>query len=182
MRRICFLELFTTKRIQSFQKVLQTELELIVNELCLLCEQNKGAVELNVAHLVHLIVSNIMGCLVLSKRMCDTLVNGESLLDMFKKTNDAIAPAVGDFIPYLGSLLDLKNTHNMDRVHKHIDSVWKVILEERRKHRAAHPMSSSMDFLDVLLSNEEVIELGDDNIKATLMVSVKVCKVLPSCF
>lgn len=170
MRRICTLELFTTKRIRSFQKVLEAELDLVVHDLNHLCsQQHDGGLELDIANLARLVVSNIMGRLVLSKRMCDTRVDGESLLEMFHKTNDAIAPAVGDFIPILGCLLDVNSRRKMDRVHKHIDGFWEAILEERRREREANPRDAPMDFLDVLLSNEEVKELGGDNLKATLM-------------
>ncbi|KAI5057797.1 hypothetical protein GOP47_0027812 [Adiantum capillus-veneris] len=170
MRRICMLELFTTKRVISFQKILEEELALLVVDVNLLCRQSvSGSVEMNIAHLAHLMVSNIMGRLVLRKRMCDTCVNGESLLDMFKKTNDVIAPAMTDFLPFFGPLLDFKSRHKMHHTHKHIDAFWTVILHDRRKCREAQPHSPSKDFLDVLLSNQEVIELGDDNIKATLM-------------
>ncbi|MCO5562063.1 hypothetical protein L7F22_015689 [Adiantum nelumboides] len=170
MRRVCTLELFTTRRLISFQTILEEELALLVDDVYRLCQHSmEGSVEMNIAHLAHLVVSNIMGRLVLSKRMCDTCVNGESLLDMFKKTNDAIAPAMTDFIPFLGPLLDFRIRSKMNYTHNHIDAFWTMVLHERRKHRGNQLHSPPKDFLDTLLSNEEVIELGDDNIKATLM-------------
>lgn len=154
----------------SFEKILEEELGWLVDDVNQLCRNSgNGCLELNIANLAHLMVSNMMGRLVLSKRMCDTFVNGESLLDMFKKTNDAIVPAMADFLPFLGSLLDVKSRRKMKNTHKHIDAFWTAILEERRKCREIQPQSLPLDFLDVLLSNEEVRELGDENIKATLM-------------
>ncbi|KAI5068245.1 hypothetical protein GOP47_0016590 [Adiantum capillus-veneris] len=150
LRKLCALELFTTKRLQALQHLRNEEVHCLVESLLQHSCGGTQAVELG--QFFSVMLCNTMSRMLHSKTLAD--VGGQGFSAVLKEQEREIAPTIGDFVPWL-SFLDLPRKRAMKRLHDHSDKIIETMLSQRRQLMKSTPADElPQDFLQVLLSRE----------------------------
>ncbi|MCO5601275.1 hypothetical protein L7F22_055394 [Adiantum nelumboides] len=169
-RKICTLELFTTKRLQELEHVRQEEvgvlLERIVHLSC------GGSAAINVGECVAEMSTNLISRLLYSgPRVTSQKKDCENLPQLVKEMEQETAPFLGDFVPWL-SWVDVFRKRHMRQLHRRIDVVISCMLNER-KQAMLQKRAPKDDLLHTLLSKEMAKSCDkDDNLTMNEIKSI----------
>ncbi|MCO5598117.1 hypothetical protein L7F22_052209 [Adiantum nelumboides] len=145
-RRLCSMQLFTTRRVNDFQPMRRSEIIALV-----------GKIEGQVGQPVNLTqaiasLSEAMTCKMLLGKSLSEIGDQTLGIDMqmlVQRMTDLFQrPIIGDFIPALG-FLDRKTKVALDEVHTGFDILISKLIDERQQR----PARSLEVILDVLLDN-----------------------------
>ncbi|OIW21823.1 hypothetical protein TanjilG_12082 [Lupinus angustifolius] len=154
-RRICLLELFNAKRLESYENIRKQELHLFLNEL--FKNENKTIFLKN--HLSDLSLNVISG-MVLGKKYTVKSDNAIFTPIEFKKMLDELfllngVLNIGDFIPWI-NFLDLQGyIKRMKVLAKKFDRFMEHVLDEHIERRKGVKDYVAKDMVDVLLQLAE---------------------------
>jgi cytochrome P450 len=154
-RRMCLLELFSARRLQSYEFIRNEELHGLLHEL--FNSKNKTILLKN--HLLNLNL-NIISRMVLGKKYLEKTENAFISPDEFKKMLDELfllngVLNIGDFIPWI-NFLDLQGyVKRMKALSKKFDRFMEHVLEEHIERRKSVKDYVAQDMVDVLLQLAE---------------------------
>ncbi|GFP93740.1 cytochrome p450 71d15 [Phtheirospermum japonicum] len=166
MRKICIIELLSTKNIKSFGSIRQDEMSLLVKSL-----QSSSGEPVNLTDKIFMFTSSITSRAAFGKVMSDR----KTLVAMLKK---AVAMAggfeVADFFPSFKLLHVLSwNRYKLLRMRRKVDVILDGIVEEHKLKQSGE--FGGEDIVDALLRiqrNEELeFPITNENIKAVIFVS-----------
>eukprot|EP00253_Pinus_taeda_P007308 PITA_07308 len=163
VRKLCALELFTSKRIASFKHVREEEVSAITRSIW---EQSQnGTIAVNVSKAVFTLSSNVISRILFRRNVSDDDlgVDGKGFKQMLLELSAIVGDLnIGDFIPYL-DWMDLQGIkRRMVEISKTYDAFAVKIIDEHLHVQAAAPSSDGQaeaeaeaenvkDFVDVLL-------------------------------
>lgn len=155
-RRMCLLELFSAKRLESYEYIRKQELRVLLHGLF----NSKNKTILLKDHLTTLSL-NVISRMVLGKKYLEETENAIISPDEFKKMLDELfllngVLNIGDFIPWI-HFLDLQGyVKRMKTLGKKFDRFMEHVLEEHIERRKNVKDFVAKDMVDVLL------QLADD--------------------
>ncbi|KAJ7567654.1 hypothetical protein O6H91_01G000800 [Diphasiastrum complanatum] len=148
LKKIVSVHLLNAKRIEESRHVRLEELSLLVKAIFEDYEHNRVV---NVLDKVCGTLTNIIFRLVINRRLpFDDISRFEGLADQLMTYLGTFL--VGDLIPCLG-FFDFSGTKSkMRKLHQQVDEFLDQVIQKYRKEKEMHPMASSKDVLDILLS------------------------------
>ncbi|OMO59092.1 Cytochrome P450 [Corchorus capsularis] len=170
LRKICALELFGAKRVQSFRPVMEEE----VSNLIALISSNKG-LPINLGEML----SNLTYSITLRTAFTGRSKQHETFVSILNKLTQEAGGLFGcvvDLFPslkFLYGISGLRQRHQ--RLHQVLDEMLETIVEEHRANKAKPKNGDDVtdDLVDVLLKlqDREDLEfpLTTDNIKAVIL-------------
>ncbi|KAL1815301.1 hypothetical protein ACET3Z_017875 [Daucus carota] len=163
MRRICTLEIFSSKSVHKFRSIREEEVLNFINSV----SQNKG-LPINLSKELFSLTSGITARAAFGKRINDSQVFAMTLKEMLELSAGF---SVADMYPSLKVLHVISGLRKrLKKVHKDMDKVLaRVMTEHRDRNREADPQ----DLVDVLLKTQKdefiTPPLTDNNIKAVIL-------------
>lgn len=172
MRKICTLELLTTKRVESFQSIRKEESSNLVREICL----NEGSC-INLSKMINSLSYALTSRIAFGGKSKDQ----EAFIDVTKDVSKAIAGfSIADLFPSIVGLQFLTGLRSKaEKLHREVDRILGNIVRDHRdtsSETKAINEKDGEDLVDVLLKlqkqNNLEHPLSDDVIKATILVSI----------
>jgi len=162
VRKLCVLELFTSKRIDSFKHVREEEVSAMTRAIWE--ESQNGTIAVNMSKVILTLSSNVISLILVRRKVSDDDLgaDGKGFKHLLLELSATVgALNIGDFIPYL-DWMDLQGIkRRMMKLSKTYDAFAEKIIDEHLHvhHRmAAAPSSDGQaeaehvkDFVDVLL-------------------------------
>ncbi|XP_039146737.1 cytochrome P450 71A1-like [Dioscorea cayenensis subsp. rotundata] len=172
MRKLGMLEIFSTKRVQSFKSVREEEVHILIQSIRHSCSQT-----VNLSDMFLCMSNNIICREVFGKRFSDDgECNRSEHHDLVLEIMELIGGfSLGDFFPSLKYWLNLfTGWHGkLERNFKRMDELFEREIEEHSSSLYDDHGHEEEDFLDVLLKLQKDFSLGfsltKDHIKAILM-------------
>eukprot|EP00253_Pinus_taeda_P022419 PITA_22419 len=172
MRKVCSIHLLGGKALDDLQPVREAEVGMLVKSI-LEHERQGKAVPVNLGEMLNVCAANILGQIMLSKRVFDSHGSKasefkEMVVECFDLAGKFI---IGDFVPFLG-WMDLQGVRTkMKKLHNRFDEFLSKMIEESQA--ASCNGGANGDFLSTLwpLRNNadgEGGELTNDDIKGLL--------------
>ena len=167
LRKICALELLSSKRVQSFQPIRSEEMTNLIKWIA-----SKEGSEINLTKEVFSRIFLITSRVALGKECKD---NKKFISLVWESTRVAGGFNLGDLYPsykWLQNISGLKP--KLEKLHKQTDLILQNIIDEHRlvnKSRANEDHSEEVaeDLVDVLLKQDC---LSDNSVKAVILVSI----------
>eukprot|EP00253_Pinus_taeda_P031042 PITA_31042 len=161
VRKLCVLELFTSKKIESFKNVREEEVSAIIQSIW---EQSQnGTIAVNVSKAILTLSSNVISRILFRRNVSDDDLgaNGKGFKHLLLELSATLGDVnIGDFIPYL-DWMDLQGIkRRMVEISKTYDAFAEKIIDDHLHVQAAAPSSDGQgppeaedvkDFVDVLL-------------------------------
>ncbi|XWS63747.1 hypothetical protein CRYUN_Cryun06bG0128300 [Craigia yunnanensis] len=173
MRKICVVELFSMKRVQSFQSVLEEEVNLLINSISESATL-ESPVDLSkeffllTARIIFRIAfgKNFQGSELDNDKLKNVVYEGQSMLGSF---------CASDFFPYVGWIIDWLTgfRRRLESSFHELDIFFQQVIDDHLN--SGRTMQDQEDIVDVLLRMERdqtensAIQLTKDHIKAILM-------------
>ncbi|OAY57928.1 cytochrome P450 71B34 [Manihot esculenta] len=173
MRKLCVLELFSAKRVQSFQFVREEEIDLLISSIS---KFSSSATPVDLSEKILSLTANITCRAAFGKifeekefgdeRFQEVIHEGLAMLGSF---------SAADFFPYVGWIVDrLTGLHaRLEKNFKEFDVFYQKVIDDHIQKQTKEP--GNEDIIDVLLGMERpqtessAIQLSQDHIKAILM-------------
>ncbi|XP_068650235.1 cytochrome P450 71A1-like [Aristolochia californica] len=167
MRKVCTLELFSSKRVQSFRFIREEEVDQLVGNISKSC-QWRGVV--NLSEMLFSLTNNVTcrGALGKSYQVGDgersrfhqVLAEGEEL---------SVAFFVADYFPSLGWVDVLTGKQGrLRKVSQDLDGFYEEVIQEHLNPSRSETLEQE-DLVDVLIKVQKELGLTRDHIKAVLM-------------
>ncbi|KAL5737383.1 hypothetical protein ACOSP7_030144 [Xanthoceras sorbifolium] len=167
VRKIATLEVFSTKRVQSFRSIREEEVSNLINWIA----SSKAGSPINLTKEIHSLTNVITARAAFGKKCKD----GEKFLAVLKETNDLSGGfTLADLFPSIEWLLELitRIKSKIEKLHQELDQILENILNEHRKGKS----EGNEDVVDVLLKvqadGDDGFHLATDSIKAVIWVSI----------
>lgn len=172
MRKVCIVELLSTKMVKSFDSIRQAEMSSLISSINSMPDSL-----INLSDKIFWFTSSVT-----SRSAFGKIVHGQDTLMMLMKDITLLAGGLDltDLFPsrkWLHGICELNS--KILKVHKQVDAILENIINEHWKNRAIgkkrNSESGGEDLIDVLLRVMESGELGtpitNKNIKAVIFVS-----------
>ncbi|KAM7464685.1 hypothetical protein LguiA_032806 [Lonicera macranthoides] len=173
MRKISALELFSTKRVQSFQSIREEEVGLLVDSFV---QSSSLGCAVDLSRKLLTLAANITCRVAFGKSFRESGFDGERFQETIHEAMAMLGcRSASDFFPYVGWIIDrITGLHGrLERSFRELDAFYQEVIDD-------HLNSSKMekdndDIIDVLLrierdqSESDVVQLTKDHIKAILM-------------
>ncbi|KAK7265615.1 hypothetical protein RJT34_33237 [Clitoria ternatea] len=163
MRKIMITELFSAKRVQSFEAARFEEVKLLLHSV----DASSGPV--NLSELILSLSNNVVCRIALGKRYGDK-GNESKVCEMLRETQELLGGfCVADFFPRLGWLNKFNGLENrLDKNFRELDEFYEQVIEEHiHDHERLHE-----NLVDVLLQVQKdphrVVAITNDQIKGVL--------------
>ncbi|XP_031737570.1 cytochrome P450 71A1-like [Cucumis sativus] len=174
-RKLCVLELLSSKRVQSFQHVRDEEVARLVKKIEKCNKDNPLLCVINLKELLLSTSNNIVGRCVLGEKFVEE--HDGYFGEVTRKAMVLLAEfCVGDVFPWLGWIDVLKGFHGqLKACAETLDKLVEKVIEERReKLKSGDDLPSEKDFVGVMLKLQQQDALDYhftmENFKAILMV------------
>ncbi|XP_060212455.1 cytochrome P450 71D7-like [Lycium barbarum] len=171
MRKICIMELLSTKMVKSFSSIRKAELSNVLSSI----DSVGGTCEVNMTEKIVRFTSSVTCRLVFGK-LCRDL---DELINLIKDTLFLVGGFdVGDLFPSWKLLYNMSGAKSkLVKMHQNIDLVLESIVNEHIKNRAAGIKGNGAygdeDLVDVFLrikENEQLqFPIANDHIKAAIL-------------
>ncbi|XP_038895708.1 cytochrome P450 71A1-like [Benincasa hispida] len=176
-KKMCVLELFSLKRVESFQYIRDEEIDTLINRIhkAANCSVGGGGEGLNLSQLFSQISNNIVSRCVMGKKFEDE--NGKSKYgEVSRRTIELLSVfCVGDFFPSFGWVDVIRGVvGEMKLVSKKMDEFYDMVIEEHiTKSRSDEANDHKMDFVDIMLQLNNQDDMLDyhftrDNLKGII--------------
>ncbi|KAE8702121.1 Cytochrome P450 71A1 [Hibiscus syriacus] len=171
VKKISVLELFSQKRVHSFQFVREEEVELLINKIRCACLEGESV---NLSEMLMLVSSNIASRSILSHKSEDD--DGCSKFGQLGKRLLSLTTAfcIGDLFPYLG-WLDVVTGYipSMKALSTEFDAFLDQVIQEHRGLESDDRVSNKKDFVSIIMQLQKDrmydMDLTQDNIKGVLL-------------
>ncbi|KAH7652976.1 Premnaspirodiene oxygenase protein, partial [Dioscorea alata] len=181
LRKFCMLELFSKKRVQSFKKVREDEVHVLIQSIRHSCSQDENQL-VNLSEMLFCMSNNITGRQTFGKRFSkEGECHRSELHDLMRETLEVVGElSIGDFFPCLQYLINVVTGFHgkLERSFKKVDELWEREIERHYLHLSTddheHEEEKEDNFLDVLLNlhKDSTDNLGfsftRDHVKAIL--------------
>ncbi|XP_027942744.1 cytochrome P450 71A1-like [Vigna unguiculata] len=176
-RKICVLELLSTKRVQSFQSIREEEVAAMLGVVREACSAGKTSSCVNLTEILIETSNNIMSRCVLGRKY-DNPDGGISFGELGRKMMKHLATfSVGDFFPLLGWIDVLSGqVPEFKATFRALDSFFDQLIAERKTimNMESYQSDRNKDFVDSLLQIQDGagkydFQLTHDDVKAILM-------------
>lgn len=182
MRKICTLELFSTRRVQSFRSIREEEVGLLVDSFV---QSSSLGCAVDLSRKLLTLAANITCRVAFGKSFRASGFDGERFQETIHEAMAMLGcRSASDFFPSVGWIIDrITGLHGrLERSFRELDAFYQEVIDD-------HLNSSKMekdddDIIDVLLrverdqSESDVVQLTKDHIKAILMVRYKLLHLL----
>ncbi|KAF8040745.1 hypothetical protein BT93_B2848 [Corymbia citriodora subsp. variegata] len=174
LRKLCVLELFSTKRVQSFRYIREEEVGSMIESIA---KSAETGTPINVSEKFMALTANITCRAAFGKAFQGTEFDGRKFMDVI---NEALAMlgsfSASDFFPRYGWILDrLTGLHSrLEKSFRGLDVFYQKVIDEHRNTNKSSNEEEE-DIVDLLLKMEREktelagVQLKEDNIKAILM-------------
>ncbi|XP_021720168.1 cytochrome P450 71A21-like [Chenopodium quinoa] len=165
IRSICVLQMLSNKKVQSFRKVREEEVTLVIETI-----KRSEQSPVNLSEIFNAYTSGVLCRTAYGKKYAGEVgTNFKLLLKEFVEVMAVFS--MGDFIPWLGWIDQLTGLNNrVDKVAKEFDEFLQHVVQEHLD-RKIEKDESEKDFVDILLDvqRENTAALSMDNIKAIVL-------------
>ncbi|OAY32486.1 cytochrome P450 71B36 isoform X1 [Manihot esculenta] len=175
IRKICVLELFSTKRVQSFRFIREEEVALLIDSIS---QFSSSANPVDLTEKFLTLSANITFRMAFGTNFRET----DFEKDRFKRLVDDAQALLGSFsaneyFPHLGWIFDKVSGYHTrtERVFHELDTFFKRVIDDHIELGHGRTDKGEEDIIDVLLRTEKEqtgvgsIQLTKDHIKAVLM-------------
>ncbi|KNA16958.1 hypothetical protein SOVF_084350 [Spinacia oleracea] len=167
IRSICVLQLLSTKKVQSFRKVREEEVDLVVQMI-----KRSEHCPVNLSETFVMFSTNILCRTAFGKKYVGEV--GTNFKQLLKDYVEVIGKfSMGDIIPWLGWIDRLSGLERrVDKVAREFDDFLQHVVQEHLD-RKTEKEENDKDFVDILLDaqKENPAALQMDSIKAIVLVS-----------
>lgn len=186
LRKICTMELLSTKRVQDFKSIREEEVHNMIRNITQSVitrdDLNPDRYAANVSKMIFSLTYSITARAAFGK---NTKYQNEFLMIMEDVTKLIGSLSIADMYPSLKIVEVISGMrYKLEKMHKKIDQIMGSILDEHKQGWKKSRNREGMDIVDVLLdiqkSGDFGVQLTDDNIKAVIFVSP--CKLLKFCY
>ncbi|KNA16960.1 hypothetical protein SOVF_084370 [Spinacia oleracea] len=170
LRSICVLQILSNKKVQSFQKVREEEVNLVVNII-----KNSEHSPVNLSEIFIMYSSNVLCMTTFGKKYAGEV--GTNFKQLLKELGEVMAVfSMGDFIPWLGWIDRLTGLEaRVDKVSKEFDEFLEHVLQEHLNCRTEKE-ENLKDFVDLLLVVQKekaaALHMDRNSIKAIVLVRI----------
>ncbi|KDP36607.1 hypothetical protein JCGZ_08423 [Jatropha curcas] len=177
IKKICVLELFSAKRVQSFQSVREEEVGLFIDSIL---KSSSSSSPVDLSEKIMSLTANVTCRVAFGNSFATRGFTQERFQEVI---HEALAKLGGfsasDFFPYVGWIVDrVTGLHSkLERSFQELDEFYQKIIEDHiQKGKEKH---GHQDIVDVLLDLEryqtesEGIQFSKSHIKAIIMMVVK---------
>ena len=171
-RKICVLELLSLKRVQSFQYIMEEEIEALMKKIRESCR--KGGASVNLSEMLMATSNNIISRCLLGQKFEE---GGKSTFGNLSRRVMAHLGAFcfGDFFPFWGWTDILTGFISILKIiFREFDALFDQAVEEHKTIKTDN--DERRDLVDVLLKLQKNdmldVELAQSNLKAILLVSL----------
>ncbi|RDX66483.1 Cytochrome P450 71A26, partial [Mucuna pruriens] len=166
VRSICVLHLLSTKKVQSFHRVREEEVVLMIDKVRQSCY---ASMPVNLTDLLSDVTNDIVCRCVIGRRY-----EGSELRGPMSQLEELLGAAVlGDYIPCLDWLGRLNGVYGRaERVAKQLDQFLDQVVDEHVSERGRDDDVDGLgqnDFVDILLSIQKTSRTTDFQIDRTIM-------------
>lgn len=150
-RKMCLMELFSVKRLESYEYIRVEEMKTMINNI-----YNLSGESLALKDSLSTVSLNVISRMVVGKRYLDETDNAVVKPEEFKKMLDELFLLngvfnIGDSIPWI-DFLDLQGyVKRMKRVSKKFDKFLEHVIDEHNEKRKNNKNYVAKDMVDVLL-------------------------------
>ncbi|KAF2291809.1 hypothetical protein GH714_035691 [Hevea brasiliensis] len=175
MRKICVLELFSAKRVQSFQFVREEEIDLLIDSIY---KSSSSATAVDLSEKTLSLTANITCRVAFGKGFQERGLSHERFQEVIHEGLAMLGSfSAADFFPYVGWIVDrLTGLHaRLERNFQEFDVFYQKVIDDHIQKGTKEP--GQEDIIDVLLRLERfqtesgTIQFSEDHIKAILMDS-----------
>ncbi|KAH1098225.1 hypothetical protein J1N35_015146 [Gossypium stocksii] len=173
MRKICVAELFSMKRVQSFQSVREEEVDLLIESVS---ESATSANPVDLSKYFFSLTASIIFRIAFGKQFQESQLDNHELQKVVFEAETMLGSfCASDFFPYVGKVIDwFTHFHRKLEISFHeLDAVFQQVIDD---HLDSGPTKhDEEDIVNVLLRMEkdqtqnDSIQLTKDHIKAILM-------------
>ncbi|KAJ9172304.1 hypothetical protein P3X46_015553 [Hevea brasiliensis] len=173
MRKICVLELFSAKRVQSFQFVREEEIDLLIDSIS---KSSSSATPVDLSEKTLSLTANITCRVAFGKGFQERGLSHERFQEVIHEGLAMLGSfSAADFFPYVGWIVDrLTGLHaRLERNFQEFDVFYQKVIDDHIQKGTKEP--GQEDIIDVLLRLERfqtesgTIQFSEDHIKAILM-------------
>ncbi|KAI6686625.1 hypothetical protein NL676_032538 [Syzygium grande] len=173
LRKLCMLELFSTKRVQSFRYIREEEVGSMMESIA---KSAESGIPINMSEKFMALTANVTCRVAFGKAFQGTEFDDRKFMDVI---NEAVAMlgsfSASDFSPRFGWIVDrFTGLHSrLEKSFRSLDIFYQKVIEEHRNAKKSH--EEEEDIVDLLLKMERDktelagVPLKKDNIKAILM-------------
>ncbi|KAG8387937.1 hypothetical protein BUALT_Bualt02G0073200 [Buddleja alternifolia] len=176
IRKLCVIELFTVKRVQSFWHVREREVARLINSISELSSKSNHPIEVN--EKIFSLANNIICTIAFGRSYEGKQFEG------YQKFQEAIDEAmamlssfwVADFFPKIGWVIDVVTGlhRRLEKCFRDFDTFFERVIEEHLDPN--RPKPEHEDIINVLLrlskDKTSPVQLSRDHIKSILMLSL----------
>ena len=179
MRKVCTLQLLSTRRVDSFRWIREEEVSTMIRSII---NSNSDHPQddsrpLNVSKTVSALTNAIICKMAFGRKYLDEDVIGSTGFDSLVKETLLLAGSfnIGDYIPYLAWMDDVRGlSRRLKNAHNSQDDFLEKVIEEHVNVTAQSNPSVKRDLVDVLLAasadKDMQFQITRDHIKAVLFV------------
>ncbi|XP_022716763.1 cytochrome P450 71D10-like [Durio zibethinus] len=168
LRKICTLELLSTKRVQSFRSVREEQISNLIRSI-----SSSTGLTINLGEMLN----NLSYSIVLSTAFGGRCKQHEAFLSVMKKILEAVAGfSISDLFPSIKLFHMISGmTAKLEKLHQDTDDILESIIEEHKASKANPKNGDDVtdDLVDVLLNLQDhgglEFPLTIDNIKAVIL-------------
>lgn len=173
VRKIAVLELFSAKRVQSFEAIREEQVSLTINSIAI----SSSTTSINLSELLLLLSNNVVLGVAFGKKGNDEEENGRSKFHgILHETQDLLGMVnIADYFPWMGWFNKLNGVEaRLEKNFRELDKFYDKVIEEHLECQLNRSTSQHEDLVDVLLRlqndpNQE-IRLTNEQIKGVLTV------------
>lgn len=174
MRKVCVLQLLSSRRIESFRFIREEEVSVMIRSILdSNAEHHQGSRPFNLSKTVSALTNAIICRMALGRKYSDEDVVGSAGFNSMVKETLLLAGSfnVGDYVPYLAWIDDLRGLNRrLKNVHISQDQYLEKVIDEHVN--AQNDCNVAEDLVDVLLAASEdkdmEFQITRENIKAVI--------------
>lgn len=174
MRKVCVLQLLSSRRIESFRFIREEEVSVMIRSILdSNAEHPQGSRPFNLSKTVSALTNAIICRMALGRKYSDEDVVGSAGFNSMVKETLLLAGSfnVGDYVPYLAWIDDLRGLNRrLKNVHISQDQYLEKVIDEHVN--AQNDCNVAEDLVDVLLAASEdkdmEFQITRENIKAVI--------------
>ncbi|MED6138668.1 hypothetical protein PIB30_076568 [Stylosanthes scabra] len=165
VRKICTMELLTTKRVQSFRHIREEEVSELVKEI----SQSEGSI-FNLTQKIFSMTYGIAARAAFGKKYSYQEAYISSIEEALNLAGENF---IGDLYPSIRVVLEMmsRTKAKLEELHIKTDKILQDIIDDHRNRRSGKCEEEGEDLVDVLLTfqgKDSEYPLTDDNIKAVI--------------
>ncbi|KAJ0094485.1 hypothetical protein Patl1_16007 [Pistacia atlantica] len=184
MRKVCVLELFSLKRVQSFRFIREEEVASVMDSIS---QSSSTASPVELSLKMYALTGSIVFRMAFGKRFQETNFDDDD--HRFQELIHAAMAVAGGFtaeecFPYVGWMIDRLTGYysKLEKVCHELDTFYQQIINDHLKPEGGRTKQEHEDIIDVMLKIERdqiqsgrQAQLTRDSIKAVIMVRKQFC-------